>query len=241
MMGSNKWKKRGMKIKGWFLKVYSYFLLRHTKWNARRLQRDIAQHNVDKLHVGCGLVLLDGWLNILYEPRQEYGRIIERDGRFLLNYNLLKKWPVDDNSISFIAGSHFIEHLDLNHGIMFLKESFRVMKPGGVIRLSCPDLEIYVRNYIEKNESFFQNKLIRGWCAFSQAETPGEILAAKAYDSGGAHQWFYDFESLKHILELVGFQDVKKCQRLEGETPQLNMIELSERELETVYVEATKT
>ena len=114
------------------------------------------------------------------------------------------------------------------------------MKPGGVIRLSCPDLEIYINNYTENNMSFFKNKLIREWCAFSQAETPGEILAAKAYDSGGAHKWFYDFDSLKHTLELSGFRDVKKCQRLEGDTPGLDSIELPERELETVYVEAKK-
>ena len=240
-MVSNKWKKRIMKVRGFFLQAYSYAFLRYTKWNSRRLQENIVQRNVDKLHVGCGLVLLDGWLNILYEPRQEYGRVKEKEGRLFLNYNLLKKWPVNDNSISFIAGSHFIEHLDLNHGIRFLKESFRAMRPGGVIRLSCPDLEVYVRNYVEKNMDFFENKLIREWCTFSQAETAGEILAAKAYDSGGAHKWFYDFDSLKHILELSGFRDVKKCRRLEGATPELDMIELSDRELETVYVEATKS
>ena len=239
-MASNKWKKRGMKIRGWLWRMYSYALLRYTKWNARRLKKDITRRNIERLHVGCGLVLLDGWLNILYEPRQEYGKVQDKGGRLLLNYNLLKKWPVNDNTISFIAGSHFIEHLDLNYGIFFLKESFRVMKSGGVIRLSCPDLGIYIKNYVENNASFFRNELIREWCTFDKAETPGEILAAKAYDSGGAHKWFYDFDSLKHILELSGFRNVKNCQRLEGLTPNLDAIELSDRELETVYVEAQK-
>jgi len=240
-MASNKWQKRIMKIKGWFVRMYSYIMFRYTKWNTGKLKENISQRGINKIHVGCGLVLLEGWLNVLYEPKQEYGRVKKVGGRLLLNYNLLKKWPIHDNSIQFVAGSHFIEHLDLNHGISFLKESFRVMKPGGVIRLSCPDLEIYVKNYTEKNSSFFQNDLIREWCAFSQAETPGEILAAKAYDSGGSHKWFYDFDSLKHILELSGFDDVKKCHRLEGETPELESLELSDRELETVYVQAAKS
>jgi len=236
----NKWKKRWSKIKGWFLRTYSYGSLRYTKWNTRRLQREIHGRNIDKLHLGCGLVLLKGWLNILYEPRQDYGRLKEVDGRSLLNYNLLKQWPIDDHSIKFIAGSHFIEHLDLNSGITFVKESFRTLKTGGIIRLSCPDLEIYARNYCEGNKSFFEHKLIKEWCTYAQAETAGEIFAAKAYDSGGSHKWFYDFDSLKHILELAGFQEVKKCGRLEGKTPELEDIELSQRELETVYVEATK-
>jgi len=239
-MPLNKWNKRIMKLKGLFWLVYSTFFLRYTSWNAHRLQREIDKRGINKLHIGCGLVFLEGWLNIFFERRQEYGRITGQDQQLLLNCNLLKDWPVVDNSIEFIAGSHFIEHLDLNHGIAFLKESYRVMKPGAVIRLSCPDLEIYARNYINDNRTFFQNKLIQEWCAFSQAQTPGEILAAKAYDSGGSHKWFYDFDSLKHILELAGFQEVQKCQRLEGKTPNLDDIELAERELETVYVEAVK-
>ena len=220
--------------------MFSYFMLRHTQWHRRQMQKAIIKRGIDRLHVGCGLVFLEGWLNILYEKREEYGRIKEQNGRILLNYNLLKKWPVTDNAIAFIAGSHFIEHLDLNHGIAFVRESYRVMKPGGVIRLSCPDLKIYARNYIDDNKAFFDNELIKEWCAFSQAQTPGEILAAKAYDSGGSHKWFYDFESLKHILELVGFGQVKRCRRLEGSVPDLARIEIPQRELETLYVEAIK-
>jgi len=234
------WQKRWMKIKGCFLRTYSYGLLRYTKWNTRQLQKEIHGRNINKLHVGCGLVWLDGWLNILYEPRQEYGRVREVNGRLLLNYNLLKQWPAKDNSMQFIAGSHFIEHLDLNHGIAFVKECFRTLKSGGVIRLSCPDLEIYAKNYVDGNKGFFEHELIKEWCTFSQAETAGEIFAAKAYDSGGSHKWFYDFSSLRHILELAGFQEIQKCGRLEGKTPGLGDLELSQRELETVYVEAIK-
>lgn len=239
-MASHKWQKRLMKIKGSLIFLFSYLSLRYTKWNTARLRDEIVHRGIRRLHVGCGLVLLKDWLNVLYEPRQEYGRIKELDGRLRLNFNLLKTWPVNDNTIDFIAGSHFIEHLDLNAGIAFLKESFRVMKPGGVIRLSCPDLEIYAKNYVDRNMVFFDNALIREWCAFSRADTPGEILAAKAYDSGGSHKWFYDFDSLKHILSLAGFQEIRKCGRLEGKTPDLDAIELAQRELETVYVEAVK-
>lgn len=239
-MKKNIWKKRALKTTGWFRLMSSYLLLRYTRWNADHLKKEIVNKGIDRLHVGCGLVVLDGWLNIYFERREEYGCIKERNGKLFLNYNLLKKWPVNDNSISYIAGSHFIEHLDLNKGITFLQECFRVLKSGGIIRLSCPDLEIYARNYVNGNTAFFQNELIREWCAFSQAETPGEILAAKAYDSGGSHKWFYDFESLKHILEKAGFQNVKRCQRQEGQMPDIEDIELSQRELETVYIEAVK-
>ena len=239
-MLSNKWIKRKAKLQGLFNQICSLVLLRYARLNTRLLQQQIAKSGVARLHVGCGNVLLKGWLNILYEKRQEYGKIHPNDGAPWLNYNLLKPWPIENNSIDFIAGSHFIEHLDLNDGMQFLKEAFRVLRPGGVIRLSCPDLEIYANHYVKKDKAFFGHKLIREWCTFKKAVTPGEIFIAKAYDSGGSHKWFYDFDSLKHILESAGFAVVKKCGRLEGAVPGLDAIEPPGRELETLYVEARK-
>ncbi len=239
-MSSKIWQKRKMKIQGSLHQASSYFLLRHTRFNQKQLKKEIKSHAIDQLHVGCGHVLLPDWLNIRYEVREEYGRLKKIKGGWLLNYNLLKSWPIEDDSINYIAGSHFIEHLDLNHGIQFLKESFRVMKKGGAIRLSCPDLELYARNYVNNNKSFFDHKLIREWCTFKAAQTPGEIFIAKAYDSGGSHKWFHDFASLKHILETAGFGHVKRVGRLEGQVPDLKQLEPAERELETVYVEAVK-
>lgn len=239
-MAINKWEKRFRKINGFWNQACSCLLLRYTRFNIKWLRRQIERANIDRLHVGCGNVLMKGWLNILYEKRQEYGKLHQNHGALWLNYNLLNPWPVENDSIKFIAGSHFIEHLDLNNGIKFLGEAFRVLQAGGVIRLSCPDLEIYAHNYVKRNKAFFEHKLIKEWCTFKKAETPGEIFIAKAYDSGGSHKWFYDFDSLKHILESTGFRQVKKYGRLEGTVPGLETIEPSGRELETLYVEAVK-
>ena len=239
-MSSLVWKKRQMKLRGLANLAYSYSLLRYTRINRAELKKQIAGAKIDRLHVGCGNVLLEGWLNIFFEPREEYGRLRQENNAWLLNYNLLKVWPINDGTIQYVAGSHFIEHLDLNHGIAFLKECYCVMKKGGVIRLSCPDLELYARSYINRNHNFFNQSLIREGCTFKAAQTYGEIFIAKAYDSGGSHKWFYDFESLQHIMQLAGFVHVKRCQRLEGQMPDLEMLEPIGREIETVYVEATK-
>ena len=158
-----------------------------------------------------------------------------------MNYNLLKPWPWPRNSISVIAGSHFIEHLDLNQCIKFCKEAFNVLKSGGTIRLSCPDLEIYALKYTSNDNGFFKHEEIKKACAFKAAETPSQIFAAKAYDSGGAHKWFHDFSSLKNVLERAGFGSVRKVGRLEGNTPDLELLEPAPREIETLYVEAIKS
>ena len=237
---SNKWKKRRKKLKGLFYELASILLFRYLPWNTRRLARHIRSLAFDRLHVGCGDIILPEWLNIFYERRQEYGCLKKGETSFCLNYNLLKSWPFDDESISFVAGSHFIEHLELSDGIKFLKECYRVLKKGGIVRLSCPDLETYAKNYVANNTAFFQDEAIQRGCYFKDAETPGEIFIAKAYDSGGAHKWFYDYESLKHIAIIAGFKSVHKRGRLEGNCPDLEKLEPPEREIETLYLEAVK-
>ena len=237
---TNKLKKRLMKFNGGWNFLSSFLLLRYSSWNTRRLEGGLRKISVGKLHVGCGDIVLPDWVNIRFERREEYGAVKRRSGGFYLNYNLLQRWPWPDGSIEYIAGSHFIEHLDLNQGMKFLGEAFRVMKKGGVIRLSCPDMEIYARHYVAGNKNFFEHPLIREWCAFKKAATPGEIFIAKAYDSGGSHRWFYDFASLKHVLEEAGFRQVTREERLTGKVPDLEKIEPPKRELETLYVEAVK-
>jgi len=229
-----------MKVRGFLHLLYSGLCLRFTRWNQQRLFRQSQRLKVDKLHVGCGDIFLPNWLNITFELREEYGIIKNKEGALWLNYNLLKPWPFADQSIQFIAGSHFIEHLDLNGGIFFFNEAYRVMKPGGIIRMSCPDLLTYAENYIKNNKDFFEDPLIREACTFKNAVTPGEIFIAKAYDSGGAHKWFYDFDSLKHLMGSAGFRHVKKTTRRTGQVPDLERIEFSAREIESVYVEAVK-
>ena len=235
-----KWQKRIFKMRGFLNYISSLALLRYSSLNDTYLKKFFALNPVERLHVGCGLGVFKGWCNVLYERNQEYGVPRKVNGAWRLNYNLLKPWPWPKNSVSFIAGAHFIEHLDLNHCIRFSQEAFKVLKPGGVIRLSCPDLETYARNYIDGNKSFYENKEIKRACVFKAAETPSQIFAAKAYDSGGAHKWFHDFSSLESVLRRSGYVNIRKCSRLEGKTPDLDLLELSEREIETVYVEAEK-
>lgn len=237
---SGKWKKRKMKLMGLARQCYSWFSLRYTPWYTGRLQQKIEVASIKQLHVGCGEVVLPDWLNVEYEPRKIYGAFSESKGAWLLNYNLHKRWPLKSKSLDFIAAAHFIEHFDLNEGLIFMQKCFDVLKPGGVIRLSCPDLAIYAQHYVSKNKTFFENSLIQEWCTFKKAKTCGQIFAAKAYDSGNSHRWFYDAESLIQCLELVGFKNACKCGRLEGKMPDLEKIELADRELETCYVEAIK-
>jgi len=120
----NKHEKRILKFKGFWKRVFSHIFFRYARINNYFLTKSIHDLNVDKLHVGCGSNLIKGWLNIKYEKYEEYGRVKKINDSLILNFNLIKQWPFAVGSIQFIAGSHFIEHLDLNKSIIFFGKLF---------------------------------------------------------------------------------------------------------------------
>ena len=47
-------------------------------------------------------------------------------------------YPFEDNSIDVIHSSHFVEHLDGIERMKFMDECYRILKPGGKMRLLHP-------------------------------------------------------------------------------------------------------
>ena len=62
--------------------------------------------------------------------------------------NLLNGFPFPANRFDFVYSSHVIEHFTLKEARFLLREAYRVLKPGGVIRAVVPDLEGTAREYL---------------------------------------------------------------------------------------------
>lgn len=115
------------------------------------------------------------------------------------------------------------------------------MKQGGIIRLSVPDLELWVRKYYENDLSFFEKYRSLYLKTSSQlVNTKGQIFGARLHGFG--HKSCYDFESLKDILGKAGFSNITKKTAFESAIPNIKELEPSDegRLLESLYAEAEK-
>jgi ubiquinone/menaquinone biosynthesis C-methylase UbiE len=74
-----------------------------------------------------------------------------------IHYDLMKfeKLPLEDNSAEIVYSSHTIEHINETAIINMLKEAFRILKPGGCIRITAPDINLLYRAYKNKDKYFF--------------------------------------------------------------------------------------
>ena len=113
---------------------------------------------------------------------------------------------IDDNSIQEIYFCHGLEHLKYVEVEPTLMEWKRVLVPGGILRLSVPDMKKLAMMYVGAGMTQAGNvplTLIRGAISGGQ-EYPENI-----------HYSVWDFTSLRNALAETGYQDVKPYHALE--------------------------
>jgi predicted SAM-dependent methyltransferase len=143
-----------------------------------------------KLHLGCGSNYIEGWVNIdLESPAAE------------VHADLRHPLPYTDGAIDFIFNEHFIEHITLEEGITFLKECRRLLKPGGILRISTPDLRWLIATYMSGKLDEWADV---GWVPESSCRMV----------NGGmrlwGHQFVYDLEELSNSLRKSGFSEIRQ-------------------------------
>lgn len=167
-----------------------------------------------KLHIG-GQVKSEGWEVLNANPAPYVDHVC--------NANSLSRFA--DNTFTEIYASHVAEHFDYNGELgQALKEWNRVLKPGGKIYISVPDLD-----------------LVAGWLLAKDQSSIDERFAAMRLIFGG-HRDKYDFhkiglneEFLTEFLKQTGFVNMRRVEEfglfddtssktLNGKLFSLNMI-----------------
>jgi predicted SAM-dependent methyltransferase len=90
------------------------------------------------LNLGCGSRCHPDWINVDSRP----------SAPGVLVHDLSEGIPFADESVDVVYHSHLLEHLTKKHAVRFMKECFRVLKRGGIIRIVVPDLEIIATQYL---------------------------------------------------------------------------------------------
>jgi predicted SAM-dependent methyltransferase len=214
--------------------------------NSRPLRRLLRFRlaGVERLHVGCGGIWVPGWLNMDRFPvgLQPYGALRRREGALVLSFDASGELPLHEGRLWHVYGSHFIEHLSFAEALAFLAECHRALRPGGLIRLTCPDLELWARRYLERDEVFLRSyeQATARTRDLPELRTGAQVLMSQLH--GWGHRWAYDEESLCEALERSGFDEARRRGHRESRLPDIDLLEPAtpSRLLETLYVEAVR-
>lgn len=94
------------------------------------------------LNLGCGNHFHPEWTNIDFTVT----------GPGVIAHNLLNGLPFENCSFDLVYHSHLLEHFTKPQAKVFMGECYRVLQPGGIIRVAVPNLEQICRSYLEALE-----------------------------------------------------------------------------------------
>ncbi|WP_417792918.1 class I SAM-dependent methyltransferase [Terasakiella pusilla] len=201
----------------------------------------LKEHKVRKLHVGCGPNLYEGWLNTDGFPA--------RSG--IVYLDATRRLPFQNASWDFIYSEHFIEHISLRETYRLLQESFRCLKPGGVLRIATPDLVkicALLQDEVNRQQvaQHYIDHLATTCLPGFPCRSPAVAVNLSLREWG--HKFIFDFKTLSELLGQVGFKDITECAVSKSEHLSLQGIEKHGEAigsedfnlLETMVVEATK-
>ncbi|TLD96828.1 methyltransferase domain-containing protein [Helicobacter jaachi] len=130
-----------------------------------------------------------------------------------------------DNVFDGVFSEHVLEHLYIDDARALLKEIYRILKSGGTLRLSVPDLAFRVAEYLkDKQDSqkrFLASEHIR--------KLTQEYL----------HLSVWDYDRLYYELNELGFVNIEQSSFKKGRNSEL-LFDLEDRAYESLYVEASK-
>lgn len=204
----------------------------------RRIQTYLATHEVRKLQLGTGANPLPGWLNTDLLPDtypQHRDTIIALDAT--------RRFPFADMTFDYILSEHQIEHIDEPAAHVMTQECFRVLRPGGRIRVATPDLEAIVgllhdplsddaRHYVDWVMERFRpdTRLGNRRC---------HVINHMFKDH--QHQFIYDFETLSALLTDAGFAEIRRSAPGESDDPELRGVEGHGRTIDDEQINSFET
>lgn len=167
-----------------------------------------------RLNLACGPNRKEGWINIDLTD----GVDLQLDLREIL--------PFRDDSVEVIYSEHFFEHLNYpsfadsnafggvelsgyrSEVLFFLRESYRVLVPGGLFSVGVPDAEQGLIAYANRDEQAFEVARRMHWHP-AWCDTHMHQINY-LFRQGHEHKYAYDGETLARILERAGFVEVNR-------------------------------
>lgn len=137
-----------------------------------------------KLNIGCGSKSYEGWVGI---DANDHGQKYIGDIRTL---------PIGAETVEEAMAIHVIEHIARYETEEVLAEWFRVLKPGAMLAIECPDL-LKVLELFRVPEAP-PNFTIMGLFGDPGFKDPGQV-----------HKWCFSRKELDVLMRNAGFVDIQ--------------------------------
>jgi SAM-dependent methyltransferase len=204
--------------------------------------------NGHRLYVqyGCGFSSATGWQNFDNSPTLRIERMPivgiaisaywsgnkERFPKNVRYGDIVKGLPVVEHSASGCYASHVLEHLSLNDMRTALRNTAKILKPGGIFRMVVPDLLERARIYITsaaEGDPLASHKFLQSSYLGLERRPQNPFQFLRLAFGNSHHLWMWDEYSLAAELLAAGFHKIRRCELGDSPDPMFNHVEQRSR------------
>jgi SAM-dependent methyltransferase len=152
--------------------------------------------NKDKIYLYCGDLPYE---RIKYTKNKFIGLSLSQSNYNHIKHDITNKFDLFDNSVDLIQSEDVMEHIEYDKLISIINEIYRVLKSGGLFRLSMPDYRcdiLYNRSLKHTNGDIYFDAGGGGNYDYNNN---------KVIDGG--HVWFPKYEEVKTLLNNTLFNN----------------------------------
>ncbi|WP_419675997.1 methyltransferase domain-containing protein [Aliarcobacter butzleri] len=208
------------KLSGWFSLNFTVFL---QKFGINKNLKNKFKDDKFILNIGSGDEFPEKCINTDLFP--SFGKLLRiilgKEKKQIQCYlNVVYK---DKNLFEIADGivfSHVLEHIPPFLTMVVLENLRDYLKKGSFLRISVPDIRLYENNKLPPDQGY-----------------SNQIIAKNSLIYRWGHQFMYDENLLKALLEEIGFNDVEVVSFKIG---QLGEFDIERRQNETLYIVAKK-
>lgn len=201
---------------------------------------------------GCGFSAPDGWINYDASPTLRFerlpllGKLYTRNTqRFPANVqygDIVSGLPEQPDSCDGLYCSHILEHLSYQDFVKALKNSYKVLKPGGVFRGVVPDLKVAAEEYLASFDKVDApaNDFMRSTMLGIETRGKGVLAGLKGLYGNSKHLWMWDYQSLQAELTKIGFKTIRPAAFNDAADEHFKLVEEKSRFYNAAAFECTK-
>ncbi len=160
-----------------------------------KIRRYSKKNQVVCLQIGGGRHSISDCIN---------GDLIDGD----IYLNAIYRLPFKNETIDFIFCEQFLEHLSLVEGKKLMAEIFRILKPGGVVRIATPSLNGLIDVYRNQNALVDQKEVIARHRRNHNPDCQNACHLLNDFFHLWGHKFIYDETTLAEIMTSTGFKNL---------------------------------
>lgn len=153
----------------------------------------------ERLLIEKNIYLYAGDLPKRNQYKKFIGLSLSQANKCHIKHDIREPYPLPNNCVDIYQAEDVFEHIEYEKLPSVIGEIYRVLKGGGILRISVPDYRCDILyNRTQKNE---KDELL------FDPDGGGDFIDGNVVNGG--HVWFPRYETIKELLEKAQFKEIR--------------------------------